>query len=189
MRKLILAAALAALGAAVVASPAFAIDHHFTVLLKQKSGHRVGQSAFRFKDKLLDPHNRHDRVGRDRGKCRFNPQNGKVKCHATVHLNGEIGGFGNMRVRGDLDHGPDHLVVLGGTRQFDGVAGTMTTHNTSNRRIDRLHFDLVRSGVGPFGRASGCRAQLFPGWREDEVIGPPRTVGQVGSGSGIGTAH
>jgi hypothetical protein len=46
--------------------------------------------------------------------------------------------------RGDLDRGPDHLVVLGGTRQFDGVAGKVTHHATSNRRIDRLHFDLVR---------------------------------------------
>jgi hypothetical protein len=87
---------------------------------------------------------RRDRVGRDRGKCRFKPHNRKVKCHATVHLNGEIGGFGNMRVRGDLDRGPDHLVVLGGTRQFDGVAGKVTIHNTRNRKIDRLHFDLVR---------------------------------------------
>ncbi|HEX3262788.1 MAG TPA: hypothetical protein VHR37_03925 [Solirubrobacterales bacterium] len=144
MRKLILAAALASIGALVVASPAFAIDHHFTVLSKQKSGHRVGQNAFRFKDKLLDPHNRHDRVGRDRGKCRFKPHNRKVKCHATVHLNGEIGGFGNMRVRGDLDRGPDHLVVLGGSRQFDGVAGKVTIHSTRNRKIDKLHFDLVR---------------------------------------------
>jgi hypothetical protein len=144
MRKLILAAALAALGAALFAAPAFAIDHHFTVLAKQTSGHRVGHNAFRFKDKLLDPHNRHDRVGRDRGKCRFNPQTHKVKCHVTAHLNGEIGGFGNIRVRGDLDRGPDHLVVLGGSRQFDGVAGKVTRHATSNRRIDRLHFDLVR---------------------------------------------
>jgi hypothetical protein len=144
MRKLILAAALAAIGAAVVASPAFAIDHHFTVLAKQKSAHRVGHNAFRFKEKLLDPHNRQDKVGRDRGKCRFKPQSHKVKCRVTVHLNGEIGGLGNMQVRGDLDRGPDHLVVLGGTRQFDGVAGKVTHHSTRNRRIDKLHFDLVR---------------------------------------------
>jgi hypothetical protein len=144
MRKFILAAALAVLGAAVFATSASAIDHHFTVLGKQKSGQRVGHNAFRFKDKLLDPHNRHDKVGRDRGKCRFNPQNRKIKCHVTVHLNGEIGGLGNMRVRGDLDRGPDHLVVLGGTRQFDGVAGKVTRHATKNRRIDKLHFDLVR---------------------------------------------
>jgi len=144
MRKLILAAALAALGMAVVASPAFAIDHHFTVLTKQKSGHRVGHNGFRFKEKLLDPHNRHNKVGRDRVKCRFNPRNHKTKCHALVHLNGEIGGLGDMRVRGDLDRGPDHLVVLGGTRQFNGVAGKVTHHSTKNRRIDKLHFDLVR---------------------------------------------
>ena len=144
MRKFILAAALAALGTAVVASPAFAFDHHFTVLAKQKSGHRAGHNAFVFKDKLLDPNNRSDKVGRLRGKCRFKSQNRKIKCHVLVRLNGEIGGLGKIRVRGDLDRGPDHLVVLGGTRQFDGVAGKVTRHATKNRRIDKLHFDLVR---------------------------------------------
>jgi hypothetical protein len=144
MRKFILVGVLAVLGAALLATSASAFDHHFTVLGKQKSGHRAGQNAFVFKDKLLDPHNRSDMVGRLRGKCRFNPQKRKIKCHVLVHLNGEIGGLGNLRVRGDLDRGPDHLVVLGGTRQFDGVAGKVTRHATKNKRIDKLHFDLIR---------------------------------------------
>jgi hypothetical protein len=103
----------------------------------------VGQNVFRFKNKLLDPHNRHNKVGRTRVKCRLNPQKRKVKCHAVVHLNGEIGGLGNIRVRGDLDPGPDHLVVLGGSRQFDGVAGKVTGRSI-NRRIGTQHFDLIR---------------------------------------------
>jgi hypothetical protein len=143
MRKFILAAALAVLGVAVFATSASAFDHHFTVLAKQKSAQRAHNSV-RFKDKLLDPNNRHNKVGRDRGKCRFSPRKEKVKCHAVIHLNGEIGGVGNIRVRGDVERDDHHLVVLGGTRQFDGVAGKMTIHNTKNRRIDRLHFDLVR---------------------------------------------
>ena len=144
MRKLILAAAIASLGAAVVASRPL---RSITTSPCSASRSRVIEWAttrFRFKDKLLDPHNRHNKVGRDRGKCRFKPQNRKVKCRAIVHLNGESAVLGNMRVRGDLDRGPDHLVVLGGTRQFDGVAGKLTIHSTSNRRIDKLHFDLVR---------------------------------------------
>jgi hypothetical protein len=141
MRKFILVGVLAVLGAALLATSASAFDHHFTVLAKQKSGHRAGQNAFVFKDKLLDPHNRSDKVGRLRGKCRFKSQNRKIKCHVLVRLNGEMG---KIRVRGDLDRGPDHLVVLGGSRQFDGVAGKVTRHATKNKRIDKLHFDLIR---------------------------------------------
>ena len=143
MRKFILAAAIAALGAAVLAAPAVAFDHHFTVLAKQKSSQRAGHT-FVFKDKLLDPNNRSSRVGRGRGKCRFKPQGRKVKCRALVRLNGKIGGIGRIRVRGDLQRGDNHLVVDGGSRQFNGVAGKVTIHNTKNRRIDKLHFDLVR---------------------------------------------
>jgi hypothetical protein len=145
MRKSMLAAALAALGAAVVASPAFAFDHHFSVLAKEKSSHQVGQNAFVFKDKLLDPNNRHDKVGRDRGKFRVKQGGRKIKVQLLVHLNGEIGGFGDIRVRGDIDRGPDHLVVFGGSDEFDGVAGKLTVHTNVKGRIDnKFHFDLVR---------------------------------------------
>jgi len=143
MRKLILAAALAVLGAAVFASTASAFDHHFSVLAKEKSSHRAGNNAFVFKDKLLDPNNRSSRVGRDRGKCRVKRQGRKLKCHALIRLNGRIGGKGHIRVKGDLQRGDNHVVVLGGTRQFNGVAGKMTIHSVS-RKIDRLHFDLIR---------------------------------------------
>ena len=141
MRKFILAAALAALGTAVLASPAFAFDHHFTVLAKVKSIEPAGHNFFRFRDRLLDPNNRHDKVGRDHGKCRQKHRH--IKCHGVVHLNGEIGGFGDIRFRGDLDPGDDHLVVTGGSGQFDGVAGKLTQHNVTER-ITRYHFDLVR---------------------------------------------
>ena len=144
MRKFILAAALAALGAAVVASPAFAFDHHFGVLAKGKSFHRVGQNAFVFKEKLLDPNNRRSKVGRDRIKCREKPHN-KLKCHGLIRLNGKIGGIGHIRVKGDIEHGDRHLVVLGGSRQFDGVAGKVTVHQSTKPGISsRYHFDLVR---------------------------------------------
>jgi len=45
----------------------------------------------------LDPNNRHNKVGRDRGKCRFSPRKEKVKCPCRHSLNGEIGGVGNIR--------------------------------------------------------------------------------------------
>ena len=143
MRKLILAGVVAVLGAGLLATPASAFDQHFSVLAKQKSGHRVGHNGFRFKDKLLNPNDRQDRVGRDRGQCRFKRQSRTLKCHAVVHLNGKIGGFGDIRVRGDLGRGDQLVNVVGGSGQFNGVAGKMKIHSVS-RRIDKLHFDLTR---------------------------------------------
>jgi hypothetical protein len=140
MRKFMLAAALAALGAAVVASPAFAFDHHFSVLGKGKSFDRISPHVFVFREKLLDPNNRSNKVGRDRAKCRAKPR--KIKCRVKYHLNGKIGGFGDIQVRGDLDPGPDHLVVLGGSDDFNGVAGKVIVRTPKGPT--RIHFDLVR---------------------------------------------
>jgi hypothetical protein len=96
--------------------------------------------VFVFKDKLKDPNNLSNKVGRDRGKCRITALG--VRCHALIHLNGRIGGIGHIRVKGDIEHGDDRLHVYGGTRQFNGVAGYVDFHVTKHRRIDR--FDLVR---------------------------------------------
>jgi len=131
-----LAAILAALGAALFATSASAFDHHFTVRAKRISTHEAGAHAIRFKDRLVDPHNRHDPVGRDHWKCRVKRH--KMKCHAFIHLNGKIGGKGAIRVRGDIQRNDDRLRVLGGSRQFKGVAGKMIFHGARRR------FDLVR---------------------------------------------
>jgi len=133
---------VAALGAAVIATPAVAFDHHFTVISKERFGRDLPGHAFRFKDRLFDPHNRSDKVGRLYGSCRRNHP-GK-KCHERVHLNGEIGGFGVIRFKGDLDGGPQHFAVVGGSRQFNGVAGKVIDHNTKKSGVDKIHFDLVR---------------------------------------------
>jgi hypothetical protein len=143
MRKFMVAAALAVLGAALLASSASAFDRHFNVLSEQKSFHGVGQNAFVDTDKLLDPNDRSSKVGRDRARCHVRPHG--VRCHAVIHLNGKIGGFGDIRVRGDLGRGGDLRVnVVGGSGEFNGVAGKMTIHSTKYRRTDKLHFDLVR---------------------------------------------
>ena len=70
MRKLIVAAGVAAIGSGLLAAPASAFDHHFSVLAKPIAFRPVGEHAFRFRERLYDPHNRHDRVGRDRATCR-----------------------------------------------------------------------------------------------------------------------
>ena len=143
MRKFVLAGVIATLGVAMLAIPASAsFDRHFSVIGKQVSGGPVGENAFRFKDKLLQPHNRANRVGRLKGICRAASQRA-IRCHADVHLNGEIGGFGDIRVRGNIGRGDNRFNVVGGTGDFNGVAGKMLLHNLSPR-ADRLHFDLVR---------------------------------------------
>jgi len=142
MRKFIVTAVLAMFGAALLALPASAsFDHHFTVLGKVTSSKRVGAHGFAFTDKLLNPLNRHDRVGRDRGVCK---EKGHVlRCHALFHLNGEIGGFGDILVRGDLERRDHRVNVVGGTNDFNAVAGKALIHDITPR-LDRVHFDLVR---------------------------------------------
>ena len=146
MRKFILGAAIAALGAAVLAAPAVAFDHHFTVFAVQKSFHEAGPNRFVDTDKLFDPNNRSRKVGRDRAKCHGFSSPPRVKCHAFFRLNGRIGGIGIIRVRGDLDPAGDNRVnVVGGSGQFNGVAGKMKLHGVKGRRFhNRMHFDLVR---------------------------------------------
>ena len=142
MRKFILAVVLAALGAALLATSASAFDSHFTVVAKQTSAHRVGHNGFRFRQVLLDPHNGSDRVGHDRVTCRQKSHH-RQKCHALVHLNGEIGGRGDIRVVGDVGSGDNRLNVVGGTQQFNGVAGKLLVQGV-NSTNNKLHFHLVR---------------------------------------------
>ena len=141
MRNFVLAGVIATLGVAMLAIPASAsFDRHFSVIGKQVSGGPVGENAFRFKDKLLQPHNRANRVGRLKGICREASQRA-IRCHADVHLNGEIGGFGDIRVRGNIGRGDNRFNVVGGTGDFNGVAGKVLLLGQSR---SKLHFDLVR---------------------------------------------
>jgi hypothetical protein len=136
MRRFILVAVVAALGAALLATSAFAFDPHFYAHQKYRSGHDIGQNAFVRQDKLKDPHNRRVRVGRDRWRCRAKDKGARLKCRALIHLNGRIGGKGYIRVKGDVQHGDKYLNVVGGTRQFNGVMGKVFWNGI------RVGFDL-----------------------------------------------
>jgi hypothetical protein len=143
MRKFVVAGVIATLGVALLAIPASAsFDHHFSVIAKQTSSHNE-PNGFRFKDKLFNPRNRDDRVGRDRGECKEKRAVRKLKCHALIHLNGDIGGFGDIRVRGTLGAHDNRVEVVAGTDDFNGVAGKMLLHHLHGD-TDKLHFDLVR---------------------------------------------
>jgi hypothetical protein len=58
-----------------------------------------------------------------------------------IRLNGKIGGIGQIRVKGDIEHGDSRLHMYGGTRQFNGVSGTVAMPVSKHKRIDR--FNLV----------------------------------------------
>ena len=142
MRKFMVAGILAALGLALLATPASAsFDHHFRVFEKL-SFHEI-DNGFRYRGKLFDPQNRHNRVGRDHGRCKFRHNAGR--CRGTSHLNGEIGGFGDIKYRGNLRRGDTRLNVVGGSGDFNGVAGKSVFRDLNKSGTKEIvKFDLVR---------------------------------------------
>jgi hypothetical protein len=113
------------------------------VLAKQIAFRPAGENAFRFRERLYDPHNRHDRVGRDKARCRVLTRH-HFHCHAVVFLNGEIGGQGKLKIAGDAGGGDHRLNVIGGTDDFDGVGGKFVFHHVRGTNLEKYHFDLVR---------------------------------------------
>jgi hypothetical protein len=142
MHKLIVAATLAALGVGLLAIPASAsFDHHSRVFWKGSFQERTDGNTFR--GKLFDPRNHDNRVGRDRGVTKFKEHAGEV--HGTSHLNGEIGGFGDIKYRGNVRRGDTRLNVVGGSGDFNGVGGKLVFHNLNRSGTKEiLEFDLVR---------------------------------------------
>jgi hypothetical protein len=145
MRKFMTAVTLAALGTALLPIPASAsFDHHFTVLEKAVFNPNPNETAFRFRGKLFDRRNRSDRVGRDRGHCSVRPHE-TLQCRGTFHLNGEIGGFGDIKYRGNLRPRDNRLNVVGGSGDFNGVAGKWVFQALNRSGTKSLnHFALVR---------------------------------------------
>ena len=145
MRKVILAAVLAALGFAALAVPASAsFDHHFTVLEKATFHELPNRDAFRIRGQLFDPRNHDNKVGNDHGRCKIRPH-GVLRCRGITHLNGEIGGSGDIKYRGNYRRDDFRLNVTGGSGDFNGVAGKLVFENLNESGTKSLnHFDLVR---------------------------------------------
>jgi hypothetical protein len=145
MRKVILAAVLAALGCAALAVPASAsFDHHFTVLEKARFHVLQNEEAFTIRAGLFDPLNHDDRVGSDHGRCKIRPP-GALRCRGVIHLNGEIGGSGDIKYRGNVRKHDSRLNVTGGSGDFNGVAGKWVFENLNESGTKSLnHFALVR---------------------------------------------
>jgi hypothetical protein len=141
MRRFIPAALIAAVASFAVAAPASAFDHHFSVLGKhiRQTGTRHN---FTIKERLYNLRNHRDRVGDAKFDCKTKHA-GKLACQGVVELNGDVGGRGRLKVNGDIEPGESKVNVVGGTRNFNGVAGKLTFHPRHGNK-QRLSFDLVR---------------------------------------------
>jgi hypothetical protein len=142
MRRFALASLVAVMaGVAMAATTSGAsFDRHFTVISKFVSGEER-RGAFHFKLRLLDELDHSDKVGNARARC--NQERRKIRCRVLVHLNGEVGGRGDLVVKGNEGRGDNTFLVVNGSGDFDGVAGKMTIHPEPGAK-DRFHFDLVR---------------------------------------------
>jgi hypothetical protein len=131
MRKLLLLAALAALGTMLIATPASAsFDPHFTVRGHGFKLTKVGHHRLKFHVKLR----KHGtRVGTGHGRC-HELNRSAARCHIHYHLNGKVGGRGVVKAVGRFGKGRERFNVTGGTGDFDGVAGKIIlSHNNKSR--------------------------------------------------------
>ena len=130
MRRTRIAAATVVVAAglmgALVAPASAATEYHFKLFEKQSfqsvPANPEPGKGFRYKGKMFDPQNRDNRVGSDRGKCTIKPRDA-VKCEGTVHLNGEIGGLGDIEYRGTATRRDSSFNVVGGSDDFEGATG------------------------------------------------------------------
>jgi hypothetical protein len=61
----------------------------------------------------------------------------------VVHLDGSVGGFGDLFLKGNLGRGDKTLNVVDGDGDFGGgVSGKVRVDSISNR-LDLVGFDLV----------------------------------------------
>jgi hypothetical protein len=142
----ILALSLAVvLSAAAASTASAATEYHFQLFEKQsfqESIDQPGKVSFRYKGKMFDPQDRDNRVGTDRGKCKIVRENAVAKCEGTLHLNGAIGGLGDIEYRGTWRDRTrvDTFNVVGGSGDFAGATGETGFRNLQPGRPDYERF-------------------------------------------------
>jgi hypothetical protein len=131
---LALSLAVAVLAAAASTASA-ATEYHFKLFEKQSFQGLTGDKGdvFRYKGGMFDPQNRDNRVGSDRGKCKIVRTDAVARCKGTVHLNGEIGGSGDIEYGGTWRRGVDTFDVVGGSDDFAGATGETGFRNLVKR--------------------------------------------------------
>jgi hypothetical protein len=138
----LLAAAVAVSAVALPSSAAGSFTTHFDVLRETV---RVNEhpGSFTFRDVLLNPANPNNRVGWDKGRCRP-ARGGKLRCVIVTHLDGSIGGFGDLLLRGNIGRGDNTLNVVDGNGDFSGAVTGKVVAENPGRRVSLVHFALTR---------------------------------------------
>ena len=138
----LVAAAVAVLAIALPANVS-ALDHHFSVVAEQTRGHQTSNGGFAFRVELFNPANLSNMVGHGHARCTRQPHR-KARCKLVVHLDGTIGGFGDLFLKGNLGGGDHTLNVADGNGDFSGrIAGKAFVHHLG-RRVNLIDFDLTR---------------------------------------------
>jgi len=141
-------ATLTALGLGLLAIPASAAtEYHFKLFEKQSfqgvPANPEPGDRFRYKGKMFDPQNLDDRVGSDRGKCKIKGTHA-VKCQGTTHLDGQIGGLGDIEYRGTATGSNSGFNVVGGSGDFEGATGETRFRNLNENGTKIMtKWDLV----------------------------------------------
>jgi hypothetical protein len=146
MRRILGVGLATALAAAVVAVPASAqTTTKFSVLAITVGGHfDRATNTFTFRDRLVQPGDRDDVVGRDKGACRITKISGHrpvtAHCRVVFYLPG-----GKVKANGDVDFRRDlnKVPVVGGTSAYNGVSGKAIVHDVGRNRT-LIDFTLVK---------------------------------------------
>jgi hypothetical protein len=138
----LLAAAAATLAIAVPSMAGASFTTHFSVIKETVRFHQDGDT-FRFKEVLLNPANPNNQVGWDKGRC-HGERGEKLRCAILTHLDGSIGGFGNLLLRGNIGRGDATLNVVDGTGDFSGAVSGKVVNDALNRRVSLVSFSLTR---------------------------------------------
>jgi len=139
----VVAAVAMVVALALPVSAGASFDRHFSVISHDVNGHRT-PSGFAFGIQLWNPTNTSNRVGHGHGRCKGGPNRTKAHCRVVIHLDGSIGGFGDLVLRGNFGHGDHTITVVDGDGDFGGgIAGKARVESISPRD-DLVHFDLTR---------------------------------------------
>ena len=130
-----------AIGIPAAAGSSF--DHHFTVISKDTRAHEI-PNGFEGHVVLLNPANRHNRVGKGKVRCTFKEGDPKAHCRVVFHLDGTIGGLGDLVVKGNVNDEDHTFSVVDGTGDFGGgITGKAYVRDIASP-VSPIDFDLIR---------------------------------------------
>jgi hypothetical protein len=128
---------------ALPASSGASFATHFSVVSKDVRFHEI-PNGFAGRTVLLNPANLDNRVGYGKVRCVFVERNRKARCRVLFHLDGTIGGFGDLLIKGNNGRRDHTMNVVDGNGDFSGaVTGKVFIHHIS-RPTNLIDFSLTR---------------------------------------------